>query len=68
MKMNGREKIIKPNINTGNKIFGKHMRQYPPYVVVVQNKGKEMHKKMCCTCKFVLRSLKLDVFHTALPV
>ena len=52
VKMNGSEKI-KANMNTGNKIFGKHMRQFlhknneydvlvvQNGIVVVKNNGKE---------------------------
>ena len=52
VKMSGSEKI-KANMNTGNKIFGKHMRQFlhknneydvlvvQNGIVVVKNNGKE---------------------------
>ena len=67
VKMSSSE-TIKANMNTGNKIFGKHIRQFlhkkksvtrKVDVLVVQN-GIEVvqarakkDKKACCTCKFV---------------
>ena len=54
-------------MNTGDKILGKHIRQFlhkicvtrkfdvlvlQNSVVIVQNNGKEK-QKACCTCKFV---------------
>ena len=60
VKMSGSEKK-KANRNTSNKIFGEHIghlfsikcvtRKF--YAVVVQNNGKEINKKVCCTCKVV---------------
>ena len=47
VKMSGSDKI-QVNMNTGNKIFGKHIRQFLPKnkkrIVVVQNNGKERQK------------------------
>ena len=40
------------------------------YVVVVQNNGKEITKKVCCACKVALFLIRpIDVFHrsAALP-
>jgi len=34
------------------------------HVVVVQNNGKEMYKKVCCTCKFAFLLIRpIVVFH-----
>ena len=51
LKMSGSEKIA--NRNTSNKTFFsiKCVTEYR--VVVVQNNGKEMYKKVCCMCKVV---------------
>ena len=47
LKMSGSYKI-QANMNTGNKIFGKHIRQFlhknKKGIVVVQNNGKERQK------------------------
>ena len=51
---NERQWKIKANMNTGNKIFGKHIRQFPHKnnvtrkfdVVVVQNNGKGRQKSV----------------------
>ena len=67
LKMSGSEKI-KANMNTGNKIFGKHIRQFllkllsvtrtfdvlvvQNGIIVVQNIGKERQKERCM-CKYV---------------
>ena len=51
LKMSGSEKIA--NRNTSNKTFFsiKCVTEYR--VVVVQNNGKEMYKKVYCMCKVV---------------
>ena len=60
LKMSGSEKI-KANMNTSNKTFGEHHMTIPPWkyfvtrkfrVLVVQNNGKEMYQKLCCSSKF----------------
>ena len=45
-----------------------HVQHFPPisswkfHVVVVQNNGKEMYKKMCCTCKVAFLLIRPIVF------
>ena len=70
VKMIGSEK--KANKNTSNKIFGERAtfffhncltRKF--HVVVVQDNGKEMYRKGCCSCKVVflllIRLLRLTL-------
>ena len=75
VKMSGSEKK-KENRNTSNKIFGEHIghlfsikcvtRKF--YAVVVQNNGKEINKKVCCTCKVVFLLLIRLLFFFAVLV
>ena len=55
----------KANRKTSKNIFGERIRHFFPikcvtrkfHVVAVQSNGKEMYKKVCCTCKVVFLSL-----------
>ena len=59
MKMSGNEEKV--NRNTYNISCIKRVtRKF--HVKVVQNNGKEMYKKVCCTCKVVFLLTRLTKF------
>ena len=70
VEMSGSEKIA--NRNTSNKMFGERIRYFLStkcvtskfHVVVVQNNGKEMYKKVCLMWKvfLLLLLIKLLIF------
>ena len=67
MKMSGRGKIVNEK-TYDNSSIKRVTKKF--YVVVVQNNGKEITKKVSCTCKVALFLIRpIDVFHRspALP-
>ena len=66
VKMSGSEKTEwtehKHFLHKTRKQEAKHEKKF--HVLVVQNNGKEMYKKVCCTCKVVsLLIRKKSVLH-----
>ena len=70
-----KKKEKKANSNTSNKFFCDHIQRFlhktwNSEVSRYNNNGKEMYKKVCCTCKecFFFRQLHLLIFFFAVLV